>query len=173
MSSLLRRQLEASLAHENAKIEIGFRQVQNPYAPDEQSTVAVNIRSDMVEYLYQRGKIDHAEFLAGRYFLALVHKAEGSNALVVDPAREPVDCSGRYEVPIARLDAARKLKDVARYLGSRDYRLARRYLAMVPGAYPEPDSRTEKEYHSRRVRDILYDLARYPDWGFAQDQNNG
>ncbi len=172
MSTLLRRQLEASLAHENAKIEIGFRQVQDPYAPDELSTVAVNIRSDIIEFLHHRGKIDHAQFTAGRYFLSMVEKAEGSAAQVVNWAREPVDSSiTSTTIPDHRLDAATELIRVARYLGRRDYRLARRYLARDLEAYPQPTSQRERDYHYRRLRDILEDLAAF--WGFAQDRNNG
>lgn len=164
MSTLLRRQLEASLAHE--KIQIGFRQVQDPY-DNEPTTVAVNCNSDMVERLYQRGKIDHAQFTAGRYFLSLVEKAEGSSFLVPDMAREPVDSSAHsFSVPDFRLDAQTQLIRVARFLGRRDYHLARRYLARDLEAYPEPPTQRERDYHSRRLRDILEDLAGY--WGFAQ-----
>ena len=164
MSTLLRRQLEASLAHE--KIQVGFREIDCPF--DGGTVVgAVNINTDMVERLSQRGKIDHAQYMAGRYFLALVEKAEGSSFLVPDMAREPVDCSiASYAIPDFRLDAQTQLIRVARYLGSRDYRLARRYLAFDPEAYECPESRSEREYHSRRLRDILEDLAAY--WGFTK-----
>ena len=169
MSSLLRRQLEASIAHENAKVEIGFRQVQDPYAPDELSTVAVNIRSDMVEYLYQRGKIDHAQYTAGMYFLSLVERAEGSTSQVVNWAREPVDSSiHSFSIPDHRLDAQSELNGVARELGRRDYALARRYLARDLEAYPEPSSEREKAYHYRRLRDLLEDMAAF--WGFTNDR---
>lgn len=165
MSSLLRRQLEASLAHE--KIQIGFRQVQDPYEPDKDIIAAYNVNSDVVLNLFRRGKIDDAQLLAGRYFLSLVEKAEGSSFLVPNMAREPVDCSVHsFSVPDFRLDAQGQLIRVARFLGGRDFRMARKYLTGDASAYPEPETQREKDYHSRRLRDILEDLAGY--WGFAQ-----
>lgn len=165
MNELLRRQLMASVLLED-KIEVGFRQVQDPYEPSEQLTVAVNIRSDLVEFFYNRGKINHAQFLAGRRFLFLVEKAEGSCFLVVDPAKEPVDCTGAAEtIPAFRLDAAHELDEVRRYLGRRDYHLARRYFTGDAQAYPEPKTQRERDYQYRRLRDILEDLAVH--WGYA------
>lgn len=147
------------------QIEIGFREVNDPY-DGKPLVVAVNTRCDLLEFLFQRDKIDYAQFHAGRKFLNLVQQAEGSRYLVVDPSREPVDCSvASHGVPDFRLDAANQLVRLSQRLGQRDYRLARRLIARDVGAYPDPRSRREKEYQCRRLRDVLDDLATI--WGYA------
>lgn len=148
----------------DGRVEIGFKPVQDPFEPDKELTVAVNIRHDEVEHMFARHQIDEAQRRAGNRFLGLVERAEEAHGLAVDPGREPVDSSGfARDISDARLAAAVELSRLAGYLGVRDYRIARFIIARKSEGF-ELKSQRDRDYLFRRFRDILTDLSIY--WGY-------
>src|SRR5678809_202127 len=135
-------------------------EVDDPYEPDAKLSVGINVKHDLVLWMYNGKRIDHAQYKAGNRFLGLLEHAEEARGLAVDPSRDVVDgSSGRFispEITEARERAISELRRITRYLGNRDYQLACRVIrdnttikAIAEG------NKLKAEYLNRRFKDLL------------------
>ena len=153
--------------------EIGYKQVDDPDVAEALLTVAVNVRHDVIEFLYsridpntKRRMIDEAQRKAGNAFLALLERTHESRGLALDYTKVRVDGGcGVPEISLGRERAARELARIKAKLGLRDFYLARTIIGSnVPISATSP-SAAERRYLSRRFRDVLTTLAVH--WGYS------
>lgn len=104
--------------------EIGGREVEDPYDPDNTILVPANLRHDPLLRMFSRREIDEAQLRAGETLRAS-HEAVASQGLkAIDPSLDVVD-GGRASIaiPESALLAARRIREAQSLLGWQAYRL--------------------------------------------------
>ena len=149
-------------------VELGTREVEDPYDGG-RITVTVNLKESPLDRWRSHGDIDGAQYAAGDRFRYLWERSELGGAQALDPAKDYVD-GGVMPDPysLERMRAGVQLRAAKLELGDRDYKL----VCLVIGerkfcSEMFPANRWEADYHSRRVRDALTDLAKM--WGMIAE----
>lgn len=145
-------------------------EVDDPYEPESKLLVMRSVRDDPLALLHARGRIDEAQYQAGRAFQSDFETAErGPRA--IDPGREAVDGGLAPEaITEGQRKAARRLARVHADLGldgsalTSDVLIARKTYEQIARARGLSGSRWE-DYFARRFRECLDCLALV--YGFA------
>ncbi|CAH1673336.1 conserved hypothetical protein [Hyphomicrobiales bacterium] len=108
-----RRHRREDLHGSDGRVEIGHKDVKDPYEPEKRLRVTVNVRESPLEILKSRRRIDDAEYEAGQWFRAVYERASIGPLTAFDPTKEPVD-GGGFSDPLsdATMQASRDLRAV-------------------------------------------------------------
>jgi hypothetical protein len=82
------------------KVALGFKEVKNPYAPEETITVAVNLAEHPLEMMLARGRLSQPLYEAGVRFRMIYERAAIGPGRGIDPAKIKVD-GGRMGDPLS------------------------------------------------------------------------
>jgi hypothetical protein len=151
--------------------EIGGREVEDPYDPDNTILVPANLRHDPLLRMYQRREIDEAQLRAGET-LRNSHEAVASQGLkAIDPSLDVVD-GGRASIaiPESALLAARRIREAQSLLGWQAYRLVT--CVVCEGIHGSmiaelTTARLDRKFVGLQLRLSLEQLAIL--WGMIQD----
>jgi hypothetical protein len=164
-----RRKPATLQAGHEGRFETGEAIMDDPYEPGRKVTVNINLRHDVLTHWQSRKLIDAAQFLAGRRFQRIWHRAQFGGVAGVRFDQPRVDGGTRADPLTDRmLDARRELAELAGVLGLIDYPLMGRIVGEgrsleAEGASGAWGSREPQLYVARRVRDALAVLAAH--WG--------
>ncbi|MBS7741458.1 MULTISPECIES: hypothetical protein [unclassified Chelatococcus] len=108
-----RRHRREDLHGNDGRIEIGHKDVKDPYEPDKRLRVTINVRESPLEILKSRRRIDDAEYEAGQWFRAVYERASIGPLTAFDPTKEPVD-GGGFSDPLSdsTMQASRDLRAI-------------------------------------------------------------
>jgi hypothetical protein len=161
------------------KVEIGFKEVKNPYDPAETMTVAVNLAEHPLEMMLARGRLDQPLYEAGVRFRMIYERAAIGPGRGIDPAKIKVD-GGRMGDPLSDsvVHAQFELARLARELGMVGERIVSRVaghgvtVSDLAKQWPGPeDVRTKRDYLTMRLKEAL-DLLASEVWG-ARGRDHG
>ena len=155
--------------------------VDNPYfnraAPADTTNPAkikarINRRESYPVYLFHRGTVDEAEFIAAKRSCAVYETIGGAGARAIDYGRQQVD-GGQIaqSVTEAQLYASQTLHQMLKVLGSEGYHLTLNLTGA--GLWPrdlagEDEQRQRSRYIGERFKECLDVLAVH--WGLKQRQ---
>jgi len=155
----------------NPSIEIAKTQIPDPFEPSRKIVVRRNVRTDPIEYLFARKRIDTALKTAADRFLALWELSAGGSLRSLDPSRDRVDTSRTGSGPSDGALAARDSLDaVRRHVGRSGYSILsavcgeRQAIGDVALAFYEGSRRAEYLVRTRLI-ETLEELAEL--WGLA------
>lgn len=149
-------------------IELGTREVDDPYEPGAKLTATVNLRESPLDRWRSRSEIDLAQYAAGEKFRALWERSELGGAQALDPAKEYVD-GGVMPDPysLERMRAGVQLRAARGELGQQDYGYVCRVIGNREWPSDMAGAKHDSDYVSRRVRDALTELAHM--WGMIAE----
>lgn len=160
----------------NLKLEVGTREVENPYFSADHSegmtnplkiTAFINIRESAVETLFARGALDKAQKRAADRFRAIWEAVGGSGAGAMDYTREPVDGGGaRDPISDRQILAGQELMACREMLGARGYALVCRVCGEGYALTEISSTKREKLTNADMLRAHLDDLA--TEWGYLR-----
>ena len=151
--------------------EIGGREVEDPYDPDNLILVPANLRHDPLLRMFSRREIDEAQLRAGE-ILRASHEAVASQGLkAIDPSVDVVDGGrGSIAIPESALLAARRIREAQSLLGWQAYRLVTCVVCEgVNGSTIAQltTARLDRKFVGLQLRLSLEQLAVL--WGLIQD----
>ncbi|MBS7696254.1 MULTISPECIES: hypothetical protein [unclassified Chelatococcus] len=125
-----RRHRREDLHGNDGRVEIGHKDVKDPYEPDKRLRVTINVRESPLEILKSRRRIDDAEYEAGQWFRSAYERASIGPMTGFDPTREPVD-GGGFADPLSdrAIRAAQDLREAVAVVRPQGYLI----LAAVVG----------------------------------------
>lgn len=138
-------------------------------------TVVRNVKTDPIEYLFARERIDQPQKQAADKFMALWERAAFGGAKAIDYSQPKVDTSGpRSAVPAASIDAQSELGHARRVVDQTGWHIVteicgrRETIEAVARKYYDGSSGA-KYLVSTRLKEILDELAAH--WGYASRPN--
>lgn len=160
--------------------EIRRVKVQDPLETDKQREAERNVRVDPIEYMFHRGSLTGVQKQAADRFMHLHDKTRSGEAKATWHQIEElqrlgthVDTSGpRTEVHDSRLEAQGILNEASRVVGKTGYAILVRVCSdrhtlneIAASFYGEPVTREAKSFVSRRLKEMLDELAAH--WGYT------